>query len=49
MSVATSARNGAIRVPVTTLFTKLRKNTGRRLRMRPSTMLNAIRIKNTRT
>ena len=32
---------GAIRVPVTTLFTKLRKNSGRRLRIRPSTMLNA--------
>ncbi len=27
MSVATSARNGEIRVPVTTLFTKLRQNT----------------------
>jgi hypothetical protein len=49
MSVATSARNGAINVPVTTLSTKLRRNCGRRTRTKPSTMLNAIRIRNTRT
>jgi len=47
--VATSARNGAIRVPVTTLFTKLRSHSGRSIRTKPSTMENAIRIRNTRT
>jgi len=49
MSVATRARNGAIKVPDTRLFTKLRQNMGRASRMKPSTMANAIRIRNTRT
>ncbi len=49
MSVATSAKNGAIKVPNTTLFTKLRRNSGRSIRTKPSTMANAIRIMNTRT
>ncbi|HXZ77052.1 MAG TPA: hypothetical protein VEH31_40135 [Streptosporangiaceae bacterium] len=38
MSVATSARNGAIRVPDTRLFTKLRGHRGRSIRMKPGTM-----------
>jgi hypothetical protein len=49
MSVATSARNGAIRVPDTRLFTKLRSHNGRSIRTKPTTMANAIRIRNTRT
>ena len=49
MSVATRARNGAIKVPDTMLFTKLRSHSGRSSRTKPKTMANAIRIRNTRT
>jgi hypothetical protein len=42
MSVITSARNGATRVPTTTLLTKLRRKVGRNSRIRPSTMANAM-------
>jgi hypothetical protein len=49
MSVATSARNGAIKVPDRTLFTKLRSQSGSSSKMKPSTMATAIRIRNTST
>jgi hypothetical protein len=49
MSVATSARNGATKVPDTMLLTKFRANSGTTRRIRPSTMTNASQIRNTRT
>jgi hypothetical protein len=41
MSVITRARNGATRVPTTTLLKKLRRKVGRNTRIRASTMMNA--------